>query len=420
MATFHNRRALEPSGFITIKVPILSSSKAPALFATHYTLTNALGNGNESTWQAIEQGRSGLAPCNFETADIPTYIGQISDALLLPVRDDLKQFDCRNNRLAQLSLQQDGFEQAVKSAIEKYGAHRIGVFLGTSTSGIFSTELAYRERPTHEGKLPPSFNYAGTQNNYSLAGFVSKYFGLKGPALVVSSACSSSAKVFGNAQRMIEAGFCDAAIVGGVDSLCLTTLYGFKALGLVSEQPCRPYDGERNGISISEAAGFALLEKSSDSAKFRISGVGESSDAYHMSSPHPEGRGAAAAMNAALFQGGLQPSGIGYINLHGTATKTNDAAEGAAVASLFGGNTPVSSTKGFHGHSLGAAGITEIAIAAMALERSLIPGSLNTQQLDPSISVNYQLQNCASKMQAVMSNSFGFGGSNCSVLIEAP
>jgi 3-oxoacyl-[acyl-carrier-protein] synthase I len=121
-----------------------------------------------------------------------------------------------------------------------------------------------------------------------------------------------------------------------------------------------------------------------------------------------------------LFQGGLQPSGIGYINLHGTATKTNDAAEGAAVASLFGGSTPVSSTKGFHGHSLGAAGITEIAIAAMALERSLIPGSLNTQQLDPGISVNYQLQNCASKMQAVMSNSFGFGGSNCSVLIEAP
>jgi 3-oxoacyl-[acyl-carrier-protein] synthase I len=272
----------------------------------------------------------------------------------------------------------------------------------------------------HEGRLPAGFNYAGTQNNYSLAGFVSNYLGIKGPALVVSSACSSSAKVFGNAQRMIEAGFCDAAIVGGVDSLCLTTLYGFKALGLVSEQPCRPYDGERNGISISEAAGFALLEKNPDSAKFRISGVGESSDAYHMSSPHPEGRGAAAAMNAALLQGGLEPSAIGYINLHGTATKTNDAAEGAAVASLFGSNTPVSSTKGYHGHSLGAAGITEIAIAAMALERSLIPGSLNTQQLDPSISVNYQLQNCASKMQAVMSNSFGFGGSNCSVLIEAP
>jgi 3-oxoacyl-[acyl-carrier-protein] synthase I len=398
----------------------LSSSNTSALFATHYTLTNALGAGVEATWNAIEQGRTGLAPCKFETADIPTFIGQIADALLLPVRADLQSFDCRNNRLAQLSLKQDGFEESVFAAIEKYGADRIGVFLGTSTSGIFSTELAYRERPAHDGRLPPDFQYAGTQNNYSLAGFVSHYFRLRGPALVVSSACSSSAKVFGNAQRMIEAGFCDAAIVGGVDSLCLTTLYGFKALGLVSEHPCRPYDGERNGISISEAAGFALLEKSAQSAKFRVSGVGESSDAYHMSSPHPEGKGAAAAMTAALHQGGLQPSAIGYINLHGTATKTNDAAEGAAVASLFGGNTPVSSTKGFHGHSLGAAGITEIAIAAMALDRGLIPGSLNTQQLDPTISVNYQLKNQVSKMNAVMSNSFGFGGSNCSVLIEAP
>jgi 3-oxoacyl-[acyl-carrier-protein] synthase I len=398
----------------------LSSSTAGALFATHYTITNALGNGNEATWDAIEQNRTGLAPCKFETADIATYIGQIPDSLLLPVRADLQHFDCRNNRLAQLSLSQDGFEQSVRNAIEKYGAHRIGVFLGTSTSGILSTELAYRERPAHSGSLPPDFQYAGTQNNYSLAGFVSHYFGLTGPALVVSSACSSSAKVFGNAQRMIAAGFCDAAIVGGVDSLCLTTLYGFKALGLVSEQPCRPYDAERNGISISEAAGFALLEKNPESAKYRVSGVGESSDAYHMSSPHPEGRGAAAAMNAALQQGGLSPSAIGYINLHGTATKTNDAAEGAAVASLFGKNTPVSSTKGFHGHSLGAAGITEITIAAMALERGLVPGSPNTQQLDPSISVNYQLKNSASKMNAVLSNSFGFGGSNCSVLIEAP
>ena len=125
-------------------------------------------------------------------------------------------------------------------------------------------------------------------------------------------------------------------------------------------------------------------------------------------------------MTAALHQGGLEPTAIGYINLHGTATKTNDAAEGAAVAGMFGGSTPVSSTKGFHGHSLGAAGITEIAIAAMALDRSLIPGSLNTQQLDSTISVNYQLENQSSKMKAVMSNSFGFGGSNCSVLIEAP
>lgn len=381
-----------------------------------FTLTNALGVGNEATWSAIVNRRSGLQPCAFETAEIDTFIGQVYDTALLPVRADLAHFDCRNNRLAQLSLEQDGFAETIKRAIEKYGANRIGVFLGTSTSGIFSTELAYREREKHNGALPPDFQYAGTQNNYSLAAFVSAYFGLRGPAFVVSSACSSSAKVFGNASRMVAAGFCDAAIVGGVDSLCLTTLYGFQSLGLVSNQPCRPYDAKRNGISIAEAAGFALLEISTN-AEIQVLGVGESSDAYHMSSPHPEGRGAQKAMREALTQAKIRFEDIDYINLHGTATKTNDAAEGAAVAALFGNKTPASSTKGFTGHTLGAAGITEIAIAALSLQRGMIPGSLNTHTLDPEIAINYQLDNVPREMRYVMSNSFGFGGSNCSVVL---
>lgn len=381
-----------------------------------FTLTNALGIGNEATWSAIVARRSGLQHCAFETAEIDTFVGQVPDDALLPVSTDLAHFDCRNNRLAQLSLEQDGFAETIKQAIEKYGADRVGVFLGTSTSGIFSTELAYREREKHNGALPPDFQYAGTQNNYSLAAFVSAYFGLRGPAFVVSSACSSSAKVFGNAMRMVAAGFCDAAIVGGVDSLCLTTLYGFQSLGLVSNQPCRPYDGERNGISIAEAAGFALLE-TTVSEEIQVLGVGESSDAYHMSSPHPEGRGAQKAMREALAQAGIQPDNIDYINLHGTATKTNDAAEGAAVATLFGNKTPASSTKGFTGHTLGAAGITEIAIAALALQRGMIPGSSNTHALDSDIAINYQLDNVQREMGYVMSNSFGFGGSNCSVVL---
>lgn len=383
-----------------------------------FTLTNALGLGNEATWSAIAARRSGLSRCAFETADIDTFIGQVPDAALMPLRADLSNFECRNNRLAQLCLEQDGFAETIASAIEKYGADRIGVFLGTSTSGIFSTELAYRERAKHQGALPPNFQYAGTQNNYSLAAFVSAYFGLRGLAFVVSSACSSSAKVFGNASRMMAAGFCDAAIVGGVDSLCMTTLYGFQSMGLVSNQPCRPYDADRNGISIAEAAGFALLEKRVSSTQdIQVLGVGESSDAYHMSSPHPEGRGAQKAMREALAQARIMPDDIGYINLHGTATKSNDAAEGAAVAALFGQKTPASSTKGFTGHTLGAAGITEIAIAALALQRGMIPGSLNTQTLDPEIAINYQLNNAQSNMRYAMSNSFGFGGSNCSVVL---
>jgi 3-oxoacyl-[acyl-carrier-protein] synthase I len=413
------------------------------MYMTHFTLTNALGVGNQATWSAIQGRRSGLAPCQFETSDIDTWVGQVPDELLAPLRNDfvsnaganagsnLAQFECRNNRLAQLALEADGFGDAVRSAVARYGAHRVGVFLGTSTSGILSTELAYRERPAHDGQLPPDFQYAGTQNNFSLAAFVSAYFGIRGPAYVVSSACSSSAKVFGNARRMLDAGFCDVAIVGGVDSLCLTTLYGFRALGLVSNQPCRPYDAARNGISIAEAAGFAILEKSdavptdrgskpNRQAALRVLGVGESSDAYHMSSPHPEGRGALRAMRAALQQAMIAPSDVGYINLHGTATKTNDAAEGAAVAALFGTTTMASSTKGFTGHTLGAAGITEIGIAAMALQNQMVPGSLYTDSLDASIQIHYALENTATPLHYVMSNSFGFGGSNCSVVLGNP
>jgi 3-oxoacyl-[acyl-carrier-protein] synthase I len=389
-----------------------------ALNITSYTVTNALGVGNDATWSALMSRRSGLTHCDFETAEIDTYIGRVADEELVPLPVALAPFECRNNRLAHAALQTDDFAIRVRELVARVGASRVGVFLGTSTSGIFSTELAYRKRDVATGALPADFHYAGTQNNYSLAGFVSAYFGLRGPAFVVSSACSSSAKVFGNAARMIEAGLCDAAIVGGVDSLCLTTLYGFRSLGLVSSQPCRPYDAARDGISIAEAAGFALLEKSPLSPRdIQVLGVGESSDAYHMSSPHPEGRGAQKAMRAAIEQAHIHAGDIGYINLHGTATKTNDAAEGAAIAAVFGRETPASSTKGYTGHTLGAAGITEIAITAMALQRGAIPGSLNTSALDPDIAINYRLDSQPLMMRYAMSNSFGFGGSNCSVVL---
>jgi 3-oxoacyl-[acyl-carrier-protein] synthase I len=389
-----------------------------ALNITSYTVTNALGVGSDATWSGLMSRRSGLSHCDFETAEIDTYIGRVADKKLMPLPEPLAQFECRNNRLAQVALQADDFAVRVRELVARVGASRVGVFLGTSTSGIFSTELAYRKRDTATGALPADFHYAGTQNNYSLAGFVCAYFGLRGPAFVVSSACSSSAKVFGNAARMIEAGLCDAAIVGGVDSLCLTTLYGFRSLGLVSSQPCRPYDAARDGISIAEAAGFALLEKSPLSSRdIQVLGVGESSDAYHMSSPHPEGRGAQKAMRAAIEQAHIHATDIGYINLHGTATKTNDAAEGAAIAVVFGRDTPASSTKGYTGHTLGAAGITEIVITAMALQRGAIPGSLNTSTLDPEIVINYQLDSQPLAMRYAMSNSFGFGGSNCSVVL---
>jgi 3-oxoacyl-[acyl-carrier-protein] synthase-1 len=391
------------------------------LWLSHFTATSSIGRGLDQTLDALRQRRTGLAPCAFDTVDLATYVGEVPgvDATQLPAH--LADFDCRNNRLAFLGLTQDDFDEAVRAAIAKHGAQRIGVFIGTSTSGILQTELAYRRRDPATGALPADFIYRTTHNTFSVADFTRHYFGLTGPAVVVSSACSSSAKVFGSARRMMAAGLIDAAVVGGVDSLCLTTLYGFNSLGLMSEQACRPFDAKRNGISIGEAAAFALLEhppEHLDADAVLLLGTGESSDAYHMSSPHPDGLGARLAMLGALNMAGLQPSDIDYINLHGTATQTNDASESKAVQHVFGSRTPCSSTKGATGHTLGAAGSVEAVICALVLRHGLLPAGLNTRQLDPALGLDYLLDNREQPAAHVLSNSFGFGGTNCSLIFS--
>ncbi|MHB8474097.1 MAG: beta-ketoacyl-[acyl-carrier-protein] synthase family protein [Gammaproteobacteria bacterium] len=389
------------------------------LWLSHFTATSAIGRGLDQTLTALRQRHGGLLPCAFDTVDLATFIGAVAGVDAIPMPAHLADYDCRNNRLALLGLLQDGFADAVRAAVANYGAQRIGVFIGTSTAGILQTELAYRRRDPVSGALPADFIYETTHNTFSVADFTRRYFGLTGPAAVVSSACSSSAKVFASARRMMVAGLIDAAVVGGVDSLCLTTLYGFNALGLISEQACRPFDAQRNGISIGEAAAFALLERTPqhlDADAVLLLGIGESSDAYHMSSPHPQGLGARRAMQDALTMAGLQASAIDYINLHGTATQSNDAAEGNAVHAVFGADTPCSSTKGATGHTLGAAGSVEAVICALVLQHGLLPAGSNTRQLDPTMNLDYVLENRAQPVTRVLSNSFGFGGTNCSLV----
>jgi len=216
-----------------------------ALPISAYTLTTCLGAGKSANLEALLAGRSGLTPCDFEDIAIDTWVGEVDgvDDVRLPHR--LAGFDCRNNRLAHLGLVQDEFRDAVSAARSRYGTHRVAVILGTSTSGILSAEHAWRRRDSN-GDLPPDFDYARTQDNFSLADFVAHELELEGPCHVVSTACSSSAKVFASAARMIAVGLADAAVVGGVDSLCGTTLYGFRSLELVSTEPCRPFDAERS------------------------------------------------------------------------------------------------------------------------------------------------------------------------------
>jgi 3-oxoacyl-[acyl-carrier-protein] synthase I len=307
----------------------------------------------------------------------------------------------------------------VRAARARWGAHRVAVLLGTSTAGLLETELAYRHRGP-AGELPPEVHYRECQNTYALGAFVSAAFGLRGPSWVVSTACSSSAKVFGNAARLIDAGLADAAVVGGVDSLCLTTLYGFNALELLSPEVCRPWDAERRGLSIGEGAAFALLERDAPARAGWLLGIGESNDGYHMSTPHPEGTGAVSARRAALADAALASADIGYVNLHGTATPSNDAAEDHAVGAVFGDETPCSSTKGATGHTLGAAGGVEAVIALLALQHGLLPAGLHVREIDPALHLNYLRENREQRVRAVLSNSFGFGGTNASLVLGAP
>jgi 3-oxoacyl-[acyl-carrier-protein] synthase-1 len=389
------------------------------LVLTRLTAVNALGRGLEALFAALREGRSGLQPCAFEGRRLDTWIGEVAGLDQEPVTGELAEFDCRNNRLARLALRQDGFGEAVAAARGRYGAQRIAVVLGTSTSGILETEQAYRRRDPRTGELPPDFRFATTHNLFASAEFVRRFLGLAGPAVMVSTACSSSAKAFAQAWRLMAQGLADAAVVGGVDSLCLNTLYGFSSLELVAREPCRPCAADRAGISIGEAAGFALLEwprHARDHSGVALLGYGESSDAYHMSTPDPQGEGAVLAMHRALECAGLEPAAIDYINMHATASRVNDAMEDRAITRVFGRQTPCSGTKGWTGHALGAAGVTEAAIAALSIQRGFMPGCLNTAELDPALGSRVLLENEQRPVSRVLSNSFGFGGSNCSLI----
>ncbi|MGJ8667964.1 MAG: beta-ketoacyl-[acyl-carrier-protein] synthase family protein [Oceanococcus sp.] len=392
----------------------------PAVAISAYTATSALGRGLEAQLSALQQQRSGLQPAGcIEGIYAPGWVGRVDAVESVELPPALLDYSCRNNQLAWLSLQQDGFLAAAQDSVRRYGAQRVAVFMGTSTSGIAETERAYRQQAAKDWPcMPEGYSYRHSHNVHSLGDFVARAVGAKGPQYTISTACSSSAKVFASAARAMRAGLCDAAIVGGVDSLCFTTLFGFHALQLVAPQPCRPADAQRQGISIGEAGAYCLLERNQDSA-YALLGYGESSDAHHMSTPDPAGRGASVAMQAALSRAGLSVAEVDYINLHGTGTRSNDAAEDAAVFSVFAEQVPCSSSKGWSGHCLGAAGALEAVYSLLALSSQTVWGSLNTQTRDPELKAGIVMSNQPANLRHVMSNSFGFGGTNCSLLFGA-
>lgn len=380
------------------------------LAITAYSATSALGRGLATHVDALRRGRGGLTPNDFSSAPLACQIGRVTGVEESPLPATLAHWECRNNRLAWLGLQEDGLLDAVQRSVARHGANRVALILGTSTSSIGATEDAYR-RLDH-GRFPPDLQRPEIHTPHSLAGCVAALTGISGPTLTISTACSSSAKVFACAERLIRLGLADAALVGGVDTLCDSVLFGFHSLELVSPDGCRPFDSHRDGISIGEAAAFALLERA-DVAPVapRLVGHGESSDAYHMSTPQPDGLGATAALEAALERAAMDAMNVDYVNLHGTATVKNDEVE-AKLLSRFQSRTRASSTKGFTGHTLGAAGALEAVIALLAIEHGVIPPNLGCRQPMPEAAPWLALEPAQQRVDVALSNSFGFGGNN--------
>jgi 3-oxoacyl-[acyl-carrier-protein] synthase-1 len=384
---------------------------------TAITATSAMGVGLRATRAALLDRRSGLTPCDLPAMPGGVWIGRVREAEAIEPPASLGAFACRNTRLAELALRQDGFVPAVEAAAARHGAARVAVVLGTSTSGIEETEQAWaRRRPA--GALT-GYDFARTHDLHALPRYVRERLGLTGPCVSISTACTSGARTFLDAAMLIAVGLADAAVVGGADTLCRLTLNGFGSLELLAKGPTRPCAEDRDGISIGEAAAFALLERAGpgDAGAIGLLGAGASSDGHHMSSPHPDGLGAVAAMRAALDSAGLDPAAIDYVNMHGTGTRANDAMEDRAIAHVFGDGVPCSSTKGWTGHTLGASGALEAAIAAICVADGLVPGCLGVARPDPAFHARIAVANQAAPVARALSNSFGFGGSNCALVI---
>ncbi|MBE6423854.1 beta-ketoacyl-ACP synthase [Succinivibrio dextrinosolvens] len=385
------------------------------IYINCYASISALGNTKDTIINSLgsEKKEYLTARSDMINGGKTAYYGCVENCKL-PDISDYKEHNTRNNRF--LAYLCEELKEQIKYFTDKYAPDRIGVVMGTSTSGLSESEeeiKRFKESNVRSDNYFYSFQEFGDP-----AMFLSEYLKISGPCYTISTACSSSSRALVSARRLIESGLCDVVIAGGADTLCTVPINGFNSMGLISSNPCTPFCEGRDGISIGEAGGLMVLSK--EKSNLTLRGIGESSDAYHVSSPDPTGEGAVSAMKMALENAKLTPSDIGYINLHGTATKLNDAMEAKAVASVFGDKVPCSSTKYMTGHTLGAAGILESCILCYILENNLtLPiQSTSIRSLDK------ELDNCGLITQRtkankpyMMSNSFAFGGNNASVII---
>jgi 3-oxoacyl-[acyl-carrier-protein] synthase-1 len=381
---------------------------------------NALGKTNAEIAAKLFAGdTSGLVLRGDLVPERSLLFGAVRDPLP-EIPTHLARFACRNNRLALAALEQ--IQAKVDAAVSRFGRARVGVVVGTSTSGVGDAEeaIAVRERT---GALAREFDYAQLEFG-GLAGFLAELTGARGPAYTISTACSSGARALASARSLLALGLCDAVIAGAADSLCGLTANGFASLGALSASVTNPCSRNRDGLTLGEGSAVFLVTR--DPGGVQLLGVGESSEAHHISAPDPEGNGAEAAMQSALADAGLAPADVSYLNLHGTGTPQNDPMECAAVARVFGTALPCSSTKALVGHALGAAGALEAAFCWLVLDHRsggtlTLPPHVFDGERDPALApirlVGKSETVRAGAHPRVMTSSFGFGGSNCALVL---
>lgn len=385
-------------------------------------IVNALGRGAETVWQRIIAGdTSGIEWCEDRLRARPMQLGSVS-AELPSIPSSLSDYDCRNNAFTLAALEE--IAEPIGAAIRAHGAGRVGVVMGTSTSGSAELEAAM-QHDVSAGQLSGEFRYPQLELG-GAAGFVAEILGTRGPAFTLSTACSSSARAFASARSLLRLGLCDAVVTGGSDSLCGLTANGFASLQAVSNERCNPMSANRSGLTLGEGAAVFLVTRKPGG--IQLAGVGESSEAHHMSAPDPDGLGAIASMRDALDDAGLAPDAIAYLNLHGTATQLNDAMESRAVHEVLGDAIPCSSTKPLVGHTLGAAGATEVGFCWLALahrdgDTLTLPPHIYDGIRDAELPA-IALTGAKGETRPIprdahlMTNSFGFGGNNCTLILS--
>jgi 3-oxoacyl-[acyl-carrier-protein] synthase-1 len=382
---------------------------------TAWSAINGLGTRTE---QVMDRLRGALPGLLSPPAGTPfeAICGRV-EGDLPPLPEPLRELDCRNNRFVHQALSE--IEVPLAAARDRWGAKRVGICVGSSTAAMDEIERAFGIH-TDTRRSPAGFDILRHGSHEGLALALRGLTGFEGPVAIISNACASSGKAFASAQRWIKAGAVDAVLVGGADRLCQTTLRGFRSLGLLSDEPSRPFSQHRRGINIGEGAAFALLEREGDGP--RLLGAGESADAHHMTAPDPEGCGAVIAMRAALDAAGVSPAEVDYVNAHGTGTRLNDAVEARAIRAALGSqrNPTVVSTKGYVGHTLGAAGATEAVFVLESLQHGWIPASAGADPVDADLGLDIPTAIRESDLRIALSNSFAFGGSNVSLLFGAP